>query len=254
MSRRPRKRWPSVDAAGLEPERGHRHDVGAVQRQQPVRGPDELAPSCRRRAGSSSPSGSAASRACRRAPPAGRPRAACPSRSSTGTAPRPCRRTRASGGRGRRRPRATGRRGARGRARRGASCSAAVGRPSASSATVAGISFCVNGWSGDTGSTWVIFTASRRGVAYGVATLAVCRKPRSRSPSASPAANASPSSFSAFGGSSSVKSSTVSAARSGSAPFRRSRTEVGTTSGGAHAAAFAAAAPSIGKPSASRES
>ena len=39
---RPRKRWPSVDAAGGEAERRHRHDVGAVQRDQPVRRADEL--------------------------------------------------------------------------------------------------------------------------------------------------------------------------------------------------------------------
>ncbi len=91
-------------------------------------------------------------------------------------------------------------------------CSATVGFPAASKATDAGISFCVTGSSGEVASTCVIDTASRRGVAYRAIALAAVRKPRSVSPSTTPSANAWPSAFSAFGGSSSVKSSTTSVA------------------------------------------
>ena len=67
-----------------------RHDVGAVQREQPVRRTDEPHASCRRRAGRSSPWGSAARRSprrrSRRAPRRAVPRAASGSR----TASRPC--------------------------------------------------------------------------------------------------------------------------------------------------------------------
>src|ERR1700681_1809621 len=81
--------------------------------------------------------------------------------------------------------------------------------PEASRAALAGINLAITSASGATGRTYVTDTASRRGVAYDVATLSGSRKPRSRSPDSMPAANASPSRFSAFGGSSSVKSSTT---------------------------------------------
>jgi hypothetical protein len=129
-------------AAGLEPERAQRHDVGAEQREQPVRGPAIVASSaaCRPSASGNpafTPSWNSAS-----ALPSGSRLSVC--QSSMPSASSFLRST-------------------------------AVGRPAASSATLTGRSFCRIDWSGERASTCVIETASRRGVANGVARLSAVR-------------------------------------------------------------------------------
>src|SRR5205823_11468981 len=84
----------------------------------------------------------------------------------------------------------------------------AVGLPSLSSATVTGRTFSRMVLSGEVARTFVIDTARRRGVHQVVTTLSASRKSRAFRPFAMPAAKAAPSLTSAFGGSSSVCSST----------------------------------------------
>ena len=95
MSRAPWNRWPWTMRPGLEPERAH-GDEWLRHAARRARGPAaRTAPSSRHRpAGSSSPWGSAARRAPRRARPAAPARAAPPAWWRRRTASRPCRRPR----------------------------------------------------------------------------------------------------------------------------------------------------------------
>ena len=86
--------------------------------------------------------------------------------------------------------------------------SAGVGAPLASSATATGISFCCTAWSAALSATPRTCTASRRGDANGVTTASAAARPWAFRLSASTLAKASPSLFSALGGSSSTNSST----------------------------------------------
>ena len=86
--------------------------------------------------------------------------------------------------------------------------SAGVGFPAASKPTLAGISFLVSERAAEFASTAGIRTARRRGVAKSRYSTVLATKPAATSSSKSAEAKLSPSLFSAFGGSSSVKSST----------------------------------------------
>ena len=85
---------------------------------------------------------------------------------------------------------------------------AGVGAPDASSPTATGISFCRSGLSSARAATAAMWTASRRGVAYGVTAVSAAHKPADASSAASVCANDSESRASALGGSSSQSSST----------------------------------------------
>ena len=123
--------------------------------------------------------------------------------------------------------------------------------PCASAATIAGISLSTTSLSGATARTCVIATASRRGVAYGVATERRRQDAAPLSPAASVSANAAPSAFSALGGSSSVTSSTTSVAVAGD---RARAASCARLRGPRRHAARSWRSASIGKPSASRDS
>ncbi len=86
--------------------------------------------------------------------------------------------------------------------------SAGVGWPEASSPTATGISFCETALSAARPATCVRCAARRRGEAKGVSTEPASARPWATSCSRSTPAKASPSFFSAFGGSSSTNSST----------------------------------------------
>ncbi len=218
-------------ASRLQSKRCNVHDIathGSHSGDAPVA---RISPSFHRGAGSSSPWESAA----RQSPPRSLRRVRAPAaglwRGGAGTRSRLCRRRRLICDQARRRHRAKPLQGARDRGPFNFLVKASLGLDP-SLATFAGMSLSITSASGATARTSVIVTASRRGVEYVVASL-LPRKLRLRSPASMPDAKASPIAFSAFGGSSSVRSSTssVSARHAGSVTL-----------------------PSMGNPSASRDS